>query len=426
MKTLAQTYLVYIGGGSNKHYLARLVELADGTYEVPCLYGAIGKRAAETNKYAGPDRAKAEAAYTKVIAEKRGKGYREETPDLWAFDGFDLGDAAIFAATQAGNASTAATPTTASASSTPATPSSPAPIGVPKEDATGIPRFGAQLAGDRGLAALDEAIADPRRYRVEEKWDGFRALISMTADRTIAIRNRHGEDKGRIANTPHLEAALRALGDRHPELWSGTLFDGELVGRSWSDTAHLLGGAGRTDNSLRFVAFDLPWHAGADLRDLPLHARIDRLETLFRDATHPLETSAALVPSRELVHEIWHRGGEGLIIKQLDQPYLGGNRTVWSKVKQLQTAEAVVIGLEPGKGKYLGQVGALILAQYRDGELFEVTRVSGMSDPERALLGPDDVGRVCEFAFQERTDTSYRHPRFERWRPDKEAEDCTW
>ena len=95
-------------------------------------------------------------------------------------------------------------------------------------------------------------------------------------------------------------------------------------------------------------------------------------------------------------------------------------------MKRAQTAEAVITGFEPGKGKYAGMVGAVILSQYRDGVLVEVTRVSGMDDATRRDLGPSSINRVIEFEFQDQTADSYRHPRWLRVRPDKDPTDCTW
>jgi ATP-dependent DNA ligase len=394
MNLIAESYLTCTEGGSNKQYLARLVE-RDGAFEVPCLYGAIGAKAASTTKYQGADRAKAQAAFSKVVAEKRAKGYREGSVPA------ELALAGVSAPT-------------------------PAAALAPKEDATGVPRFGAQLAGEQGLTPLETAIAAPQHFLVEEKYDGFRALVAFTPDRGIAIRNRHGEDKGRLANAPHLEAALRALADATPALYDGTVIDGELVGASWSETAHLLGGAGRTETRLRFVAFDLPYAKGVDLRELPLRERRLGLDLLLAGTAHPLELAPALTPEPGLLERIWARGGEGLIVKQLSAPYLAGNRNAWAKLKRIATADGVIVGIEPGKGKYAGMTGALVLGQYRDGALIEITRVSGMTDAERANLGEADLGRVVEFAFQERTADSYRHPRFVRLRDDKEPTDCRW
>ena len=412
MKIHAESYMTVTEGGSNKQYLPRIVENSPGNYEVVCLWGAIGAKPQSTLKYSGPDRMAAQNAYDKVRREKLGKGYRERPIPAELSSGSVAAPGAPTSASTSASATRSVAPTSA--------------LVVPKEDATGVPRFGAQLAGDRGLEALYEAVANPSLYAVEEKWDGFRALVTIAPDGSIAIRNRSGEDKGRGANTPVLFAALRALVAAMPTMTKGTVLDGELVGRSWAETAHLLGGAGQTESGLRFVVFDLPYGAGRDLRSLPFSARRAHLETLMAKATTPIEISRLLRPTRDLASAIWARGGEGLIIKRLDAPYLSGNRNSWSKVKRAQTADGIITGFEPGNGKYAGMVGAVILSQYRDGKLVEVTRVSGMSDAIRAVLSSADLEAVVEFEFQDRTTDSYRHPRWLRRRTDKDPADCTW
>jgi ATP-dependent DNA ligase len=288
-----------------------------------------------------------------------------------------------------------------------------------------VPRFGAQLAGDNGLGPLQRAIAEPKKYLVEEKWDGFRGLVTFE-DGKIAIRNRHGEDKGRMANAPLVEAALRALADSEPGFWDGTVLDGELVGPSWAETAHLLSGRGRSETGLRFVVFDLPYFAGDDLRGRQLYERRLVLELTLAKVQAPVELSQGLDPAADLAASIWARGGEGLIIKDFASLYMAGNRSAWSKIKKAQTTEAVVMGFQEGKGKYVGMVGAIILGQYRDGQLVEIARTSGMTDVERASLSAADINRVLEVEFQDRTADSLRHPRFLRFRDDKDPADCTW
>lgn len=385
----AAVRLTYIEGSSNKEYLARVVEEPAGSFTTEVEWGAIGAKRQSGAKYAGPSREAAFAAYERVVGEKRGKGYREVLDDAPA------GDA-------------------------------PARAGDLPEDATGMARFGAQLAGDRGLASLADAVADPARYAVEEKFDGFRALIAFAPDGSIAVRNRDGADKGRLAAVPSLAAALEALAAADPTIRAGTVIDGELVGRTWAETAHLLAGAGRTEEGIRFVAFDLPYLAGLDLRDHPWSERREALEALLAGAAAPIECSLLLAPHADLADQVWARGGEGLIVKDRASRYLPGDRGAWSKVKELATADAVVIGLEPGNGKYAGMTGALILGQWREGALVEVTRVSGMTDIERAAISESDLGRVVEFAYHQRTATSYRHPRFARWRDDRSADSCAW
>ena len=392
MQTIAQSYLTCIDGSHNKQYLAELRE-DHGSYIVFCRYGAIGAKLSSVTKHEGPSHNTAMAVFTKVVGEKRAKGYV---------------DATIPAALAAPDATTIPADT------------------LTREAASGVPRFGAQLAGDGGLTALHQVLLQPRAFRVEEKWDGFRALITFATDGSIAIRNRNGEDKGRIANTPHLEAALRDLGNALPALWQGSVLDGELVGPTFAETATLLSSGGRNSSALRFIAFDLPWFAGSDRRDLPLRVRLTELQSVLTHARLPIEAAAELVPDPDLAAAVWDSGGEGLIIKRLDAPYAAGNRTAWQKVKQVETADAVVIGCEPGQGKYAGTTGALILGQHdAAGTLVEVARVSGFTDALRATLGPTTTGRVVEFRYQERTPGGrYRHPRFVRFRPDKAPADC--
>ena len=147
---------------------------------------------------------------------------------------------------------------------------------------------------------------------------------------------------------------------------------------------------------------------------------------MLAHAAPPIVGSPALVPVKELAELVWAAGGEGLIIKQLDAPYLSGGRTAWQKVKRVLTADAVVIGLEPGQGKHAGTVGALIVAQHdATGALVEVARVAGFTDSFRRAITPALKGRVVEFAYQERTTAGrYRHPRFLRLRVDKAPADC--
>ena len=392
MKSIAQSYLTCIDGSHNKQYLAELRE-DNGTFWVLCRYGAIGAKLSSVTKYEGPSHNAAMAAFTKVVGEKRAKGYS---------------DAAVPALLVAAGAHTI-----------------PADS-LTREAATGVPRFSAQLAGDGGLPALADAVAWPVSYRVEEKWDGFRALVVFATDGSISIRNRNGEDKGRIANTPHLEAALRALGNAVPALWQGSVLDGELVGPTFAETVTLLSSGGRSSTALRFIVFDLPWFAGTDRRAAPLSDRLLDLDAVLTHARLPIEAAIALEADPDLAAAVWDSGGEGLIIKNLAMAYAAGNRTSWQKVKQAETADAVVIGREPGQGKYTGATGALILGQYdARGALVEVARIAGFSDAVRSTLGSTTHGRVVEFRFQSRTTSGrFRHPRFVRFRPDKAPTDC--
>lgn len=107
-------------------------------------------------------------------------------------------------------------------------------------------------------------------------------------------------------------------------------------------------------------------------------------------------------------------GYEGWVLKHCHLAY-------WYKLKAVHTADLRVVGFVPGQGKYSGMVGSITVA---DADGREVADVSGFNDDERAAIGPSDVGRIAEVAYQYiGSRGKLRHPRFVRWRDDKDAED---
>ncbi|HET7713204.1 MAG TPA: hypothetical protein VFK94_01790, partial [Patescibacteria group bacterium] len=168
--------------------------------------------------------------------------------------------------------------------------------------------------------------------------------------------------------------------------------------------------------------------------DERLRQRRLRLARLLEHVPGGIAKLTPQFPSTELeslLGEIWARGGEGIIVKNLDGRYEQGKRSrSWIKVKAVQTADGVILGFTEGEGKYSDTIGAIIVGQYRrDGVLHKVCKMSGMTDRLRYQLGNDRdgyLGSVIEFAYQNRTNDSYRHPRFKRFRPDKGPEECIW
>src|SRR4051794_37364065 len=63
-------------------------------------------------------------------------------------------------------------------------------------------------------------------------------------------------------------------------MWDGTVLDGELIAGRFAGTMAALHGSRRFRDDLRFVVFDVPYLAGADLRRLSWEERRERLELL--------------------------------------------------------------------------------------------------------------------------------------------------
>jgi bifunctional non-homologous end joining protein LigD len=295
-----------------------------------------------------------------------------------------------------------------------------------------IPPFEAQLAGQHGEFPTQDLDA----FICEEKFDGMRGLVVFDTDEQgnprLALWNRHGENKGRLAAQTVLREELEAMGKAIPKLYEGTVLDGELIADSWNQTMHLaaMSGVHDGDGRLNFIVFDLVYLMGKNLKDQPWSVRRNLLEKVlkpFTNDTSMLALSGLLPLDKSELQRIWDNGGEGVIIKRKDAPYEPGGRHYWQKLKLIETAEAFILGYTPGQGKYSDTIGAVILGQYVDGKIQKVTQVSGMTDEVRRAFTDDNIGDVVEFEHYGKTvNTSYRHPQFKRFRPDKAKEDCTW
>ncbi|MFO0841102.1 MAG: DNA ligase [Gemmataceae bacterium] len=165
---------------------------------------------------------------------------------------------------------------------------------------------------------------------------------------------------------------------------------------------------------VRFVAFDAPAHGGA------FEVRLRYLDDLLRRAgarfVQGLEHKACrgIDHLRAELDRVEQLGGEGLMLRQPGSLYCAGRSATLLKVKRFLDAEAVVVGLEPGKGKHKGKMGALSV-KLPDGTLFSLG--TGFSDAERA--NPPGLGAVVTFRYQELSDGGVpRFPSFVRVRAD--------
>jgi ATP-dependent DNA ligase len=272
----------------------------------------------------------------------------------------------------------------------------------------------------------------------ETKLDGIRLLAWVTADGVRTFTRSGKEQTGKL---PAVEAELAR------NLPADTWLDGEIVAlriRADGSVEHHWGGAqsvmgsnvdraARGSGALTYSVFDVMSIGGTDARSLPLSSRRNLLEQAFAQGDYE---AVVLTPQMEATDEnvaaVIALGFEGCMIKRLSSPYLSGKRcSAWLKIKATDTVDAVVMGYQPGEGKYHGQLGALLLGQYdASGVLVQIAKASGMTDAVRAEMSADPerfIGSVVEFAFMGKMPTGgYRHPQFKRLRDpaDKPAAEC--
>jgi DNA ligase-1 len=237
------------------------------------------------------------------------------------------------------------------------------------------------------LARNAPAGIDPRPYLVSEKLDGVRALWD---GHTLRFRS------GRPVPAP---VWFLAQLPRHP-------LDGELwMGRRRFD--ELSAAVRRTEprdsewRQLRYHVFELPAAGGTFIE------RAEQMRGLGNLVIEPVAQSR--VPSnaglQARLKAVVDAGGEGLMLHRADAPVASGRSELLLKLKPLADAEAVVIGHEPGKGRFAGQMGALAL-RTPDGISFKLG--TGFSDEQRRH--PPPVGSTVTYRYRELTPAG--KPRF--------------
>ena len=189
--------------------------------------------------------------------------------------------------------------------------------------------------------------------------------------------------------------------------------DGELwAGRGRFQQASDLARTSAPDNpgwrGVRFMAFDLPGSPDGFADRSRTLARLviqARAPTLSRIAQHHFTTRSMLdTHLRAVVAD----GGEGLMLQHALAPYRAGRSETLLKLKLAHDAEARVVGYKPGKGKYSGMVGALLVEDER-GRRFALG--SGLRDADRA--DPPPLGSTVTFRYNGLT--SKGTPRFARF-----------
>ncbi len=312
-------------------------------------------------------------------------------------------------------------------------------------------------------ANVKESPPQPPGYAYEPKWDGFRA-IAWSGDEP-RLDSRAGKDLLRYF--PELRPALA-------QLPPGSVVDGEVVVviddvTQFDTLQQRIHPAESRINRLaaetpaQLVAFDLLALEGEDLRAMPWAERRRRLEGVCAGLELPWHLTPVTEDFAEATRwftEFEHAGCDGIIVKQLDGVYVEDKR-VWIKWKHRRDADCVVGGSRVHKDG--DKIGSILLGLYdENGDFHFMGHCSGFSNHDRVELlarfeqlrtevsfGGDEYTRVpgavsrwsagkeldwipvepdvvVQVSYDQLESGRFRHAtRFERWRPDKPAAECT-
>lgn len=269
------------------------------------------------------------------------------------------------------------------------------------------------------LARSRKTLPDGDGHAYEPKYDGFRAIVFVDGEESY-VQSRGGKPLSRYF--PELEFPAGRY-----------VVDGELVildesGREVFDSlqARIHPAESRIkklaeETPARFRVFDILALGEVEQMERPFSERRAALVELIKGFAGAAEEGPGgwTVGSVELTPltldpeaaEPWLEHGEGVIAKELDAPYLPGDRKGMAKIKRLRTIDAVVVGWRPGKEE--GTVGSLILGLYDGRELRVVGHTSGLKAKEKREL----VDKLAPYETGERGSADPS-----RWAADRDLE----
>ena len=163
----------------------------------------------------------------------------------------------------------------------------------------------------------------------EPKYDGFRGIVYLTGGR-CTIYSKRGN---RFSRFSELEQRLCGAFPKQ-----SVIIDGEVVAYGADGRVsfwHLMRGEGM----LGYVAFDLLWSRGQDLRRLPLIERKKRLARMIPDQMGVVCSTLTIDEhGQELLEAVCRLDLEGIVAKRKADAY--DVRTRWFKVKNPNYSQA--------------------------------------------------------------------------------------
>ncbi|AQT27786.1 DNA ligase [Ralstonia phage RS-PI-1] len=293
--------------------------------------------------------------------------------------------------------------------------------------------FSAVKVGVRKALSAESVDDLSNTHYLQRKYDGCNGILKLTPNGAgDVVQSRTGEVAKSCA---HVIKAGRSVFGAFLERGVAVAVLGE-VWRPKTEFADISGMFRRhnAEPTLQFVSFDLlmldEFENGMSYRRFEDRYNALHIKARGAHATDTIQLGATYTPgsygsATDMATSLVAEGGyDGAILRDPDGLWIRGNGTDGQiiKVKAAESYDLRVVGVEEGKGKYKGTLGALV-CQGPKGHV----KVSGMTDAQRDewWANPESiVGQIIEVQCLGFTNMgSLREPRFKGVRFDKESAD---
>lgn len=229
------------------------------------------------------------------------------------------------------------------------------------------------------LATLSSKIPTGKDWLFEIKYDGYR-ILSFVENKKVKMLTRNGNDY-----TKKLTNVVNSLKKLD---YDSFVLDGEIVcfdKNGKSDFGLLQNSLKNKKNNLYYCVFDLLAFNGADLREVPLIERKQKLERLLFKAEKNLVYSSHTTQGKQTFDFAKKNNLEGIVAKKKNSKYVGKRTEDWLKIKCYMRQEFVIVGYDTSEKNSI--LSALILGYYENKKLIYVGKVgTGFSDKDKKEL----------------------------------------
>ena len=297
------------------------------------------------------------------------------------------------------------------------------------QDSYLIPVFSPQLAEE-----FSEKHKSGKK-QIEVKRDGVRLLTFVYPDGRITQMSREGKA---IENFTSIRKAFESVSNLLSDGW---VFDGEITSSNFTELMKQLRRKEmvQTEDAVLYLFDMIPMkdffqgrcEETQEVRSAALNVWYNLVGPLnniniISSEIVDFNTKEGVERFEVLNKKALSDGHEGIMIKDINAPYVCKRGSNWLKLKPIETFDLVVVNLEEGTKKNTGSLGALVCEGIDSitRKKIKVNVGSGLTDNDRKETWDNPtsfIGRVAEIVADTVTTSqdgtySLRFPRFNRWR----------